>query len=38
MQYRARMIGGQLVVAPGPEGGTIVACSFQQQTPNNPSP
>ena len=37
MQYRARMIGGQLVIAPRPSGGTIVACSFQQQTPNLPS-
>jgi len=34
MQYRARMIGGQLEVAPRPEGGTIVACSFQQIAPN----
>ena len=33
MQYRAGMIGGQLVVAPRPGGGTIVACSFHQQPP-----
>ena len=30
MQYRARMVGGQLEIAPRPGGGTIVACSFQQ--------
>ncbi|MDR3403125.1 MAG: sensor histidine kinase [Chthoniobacter sp.] len=36
MQYRARMIGGQLEVAPRPEGGTIVACSFQQKAPTQP--
>ncbi|MEI9893529.1 MAG: sensor histidine kinase [Chthoniobacter sp.] len=35
MQYRARMIGGQLEVAPRPEGGTIVACSFHQTVPNS---
>lgn len=36
MQYRARMIGGQLEVAPRPEGGTIVACTFRQPPPNTP--
>jgi signal transduction histidine kinase len=35
MQYRARTIGGQLEIAPRPEGGTIVACSFLQ--PNQPA-
>ncbi|HSI15163.1 MAG TPA: ATP-binding protein [Chthoniobacter sp.] len=34
MQYRARMIGGELDVAPRPEGGTIVACTFQQKEPS----
>jgi two-component system, LuxR family, sensor kinase FixL len=33
MQYRARMVGGRLELVPRPGGGTIVACSFQQQTP-----
>ncbi len=37
MQYRARTIGGQLEVAPRPEGGTIVACSFHQQTSHKPA-
>jgi signal transduction histidine kinase len=37
MQYRARMIGGQLEVAPRPEGGTIVTCSFQQLNPHQPA-
>jgi signal transduction histidine kinase len=37
MQYRARMIGGQLKVAPRAEGGTIVACIFQQNTPEEPA-
>lgn len=37
MQYRARTIGGQLEVAPRPEGGTIVACSFHQQMPHKPA-
>jgi len=36
MQYRARMIGGQWRIGPRPEGGTIVACSFQQIIPNPP--
>ncbi|HEY3899857.1 MAG TPA: sensor histidine kinase [Chthoniobacter sp.] len=34
MQYRARMIGGQWSIAPRPEGGTIVACSFSQVLPH----
>jgi signal transduction histidine kinase len=35
MQYRARTIGGELEVAPRPEGGTIVACTFHQKTPHS---
>lgn len=38
MQYRARTIGGELEVAPRPEGGTIVACTFQQKEPPTPCP
>ena len=38
MQYRARTIGGQLEVAPRAEGGTIVACSFQQKNLEKASP
>jgi signal transduction histidine kinase len=30
MQYRARMIGGKLEVAPRERGGTIVTCTFHQ--------
>lgn len=37
MQYRARTIGGELEVAPRPEGGTIVACTFQQKEPSRPA-
>ncbi|EDY21209.1 integral membrane sensor signal transduction histidine kinase [Chthoniobacter flavus Ellin428] len=37
MQYRARMIDGQLEVAPRPEGGTIVTCSFHQLNPHKPA-
>jgi len=37
MQYRARMIDGQLEVAPRPEGGTIVTCSFHQLNPQKPA-
>jgi signal transduction histidine kinase len=33
MRYRARMIGGQLEVAPRAEGGTVVACSFEEKPP-----
>lgn len=29
MEYRARMIGGELKVAPGEHGGTVVSCSTQ---------
>jgi PAS domain S-box-containing protein len=32
MRYRARMIGGTLEVSRGSQGGTIIACSFQQKT------
>lgn len=31
MDYRARMIGGELHVANNPEGGTTVTCCFRQQ-------
>lgn len=37
MQYRARTIGGELEVAPRPEGGTIVACTFHQKAPHSPA-
>ena len=32
MNYRARMIGGTLVIQQHPEGGTIVTCTFQNPT------
>ena len=35
MQYRARMIGGQWSIAPRAGGGTIVTCSFQQNSLNS---
>jgi signal transduction histidine kinase len=31
MQYRARIMGGECKITPRPGGGTIVACSFQQE-------
>lgn len=37
MQYRARTIGGELEVAPRPEGGTIVACTFHQHALPSPA-
>jgi signal transduction histidine kinase len=30
MRYRARLIGGDFAIAPQPEGGTLVTCSFLQ--------
>jgi len=35
MQYRARMIGGQLTVAPRSCGGTAVSCNFHQHPPDD---
>lgn len=32
MQYRARMIGGDFEIAPEPNGGTVVRCSFLQKS------
>lgn len=32
MNYRARLIGGQLEIGPNPAGGTVVSCSFLQDT------
>lgn len=36
MQFRARMIGAKLDIAPNPAGGTLVMCSFSQNS--NPQP
>lgn len=35
MQFRARRIGGELRVAPGPAGGTSVTCSFRNKYESN---
>jgi PAS domain S-box-containing protein len=35
MQFRARRIGGELVVAAGDKGGTSVTCSFRNQYESN---
>ena len=37
MQFRARMIGAQLAVAPNPSGGTVVVCSFPQHANVQPA-
>jgi signal transduction histidine kinase len=31
MNYRARMIGGELAIEPNPKGGTIVECTFSKE-------
>ena len=35
MQFRARRIGGELLVAAGDQGGTSVTCSFRNQYESN---
>lgn len=36
MRYRARIIGGELRIGPGPEGGTLVVCSVPLNGRNPP--
>ncbi len=39
MQYRAQVIGGTLEIRNGPDGGTIVSCSFpSMERPTSPHP
>jgi signal transduction histidine kinase len=38
MDYRARAIGGSLIVARQPEGGTVVACGFPLPQTHSPLP